>query len=259
MAAYLQVLQNDFVLRELGRGDVVGELGFLIDAPRSASIRAVHDSTLVRLTKAEFDKITDKGVLASLLKVLATRLHQNPAPVAGQTPTSEVVIAIVGVDAGAPSSMVAAELVDALSSWLQVVNPGRVDRDGLERAERVADKVVLHAAVDDADWRDFCLRSADRVVLVTADPAHPSELLPERALGAGLVLAGRPADRENRRAWETLVTPRSVYSVRSEHATADLGPLAARIARRSVGLVLSGGRRGHLHISACWRSWRRLG
>jgi NTE family protein len=237
----LQVLQNEFVLRELGRGDVVGELGFLIDAPRSASIRAVRDSTLVRLTKAEFDKITDTGVLASLLQVLATRLHQNPAPVVARTPTSEVVVAVVGIDAGAPVSLVATELVDALSKRLHVVDPGRVDRDGLERAERVADKVVLHAAADAADWRDFCLRSADRVVLVTADPTPPSELMPERALGADLVLAGPPADREDRRAWEELLRPRSVHSVRSEHATADLRPLATRIAGRSVGLVLSGG------------------
>jgi NTE family protein len=237
----LQVLQNDFVLRELGRGDVLGELGFLIDAPRSASIRAVRDSTLVRLTKAEFDKITDTGVLASLLKVLATRLHENPPPVVSRTPTSEVVIAIVGLDAGAPVPMVATELVDALSSRLQVVNPGRVDRDGLERAERVADKVVLHASFDDADWREFCLRSADRVVLVAADPTPPSAPLPERAAGADLVLAGPPADREQRCAWEELLMPRSVHPVRSDHATADLGPLAARIAGRSVGLVLSGG------------------
>jgi NTE family protein len=237
----LQVLQNDVVLRELGRGEVIGELGFLIDAPRSASIRAMRDSTLVRLTKAEFDKITDAGVLASLLRVLATRLHQNPPPVVARTPTSEVVVAVVGVDADAPVPMVATELVDALSSRLQVVNPGRVDRDGLECAERVADKVVLHAGFDDGDWRDFCLRSADRVVLVAADPTPPLAPLPARAGGADLVLAGRPADREQRRAWEELLTPRSVHSVRSTHATADLRPLAARIAGRSLGLVLSGG------------------
>ncbi|WP_232000707.1 MDR family MFS transporter, partial [Mycobacterium kyorinense] len=55
----LQILQNDVILRELGRGEVVGELGFLIDAPRSASVRAVRDSALIRVTKAEFDKIAD--------------------------------------------------------------------------------------------------------------------------------------------------------------------------------------------------------
>ena len=237
----LQVLQNDVVLRELGRGEVVGELGLLADAPRSASVRAVRDSTLVRLTKAQFDKIADSGVLAALVRVLATRLHQNPPPAVPRTPAPEVVVAIVGADADAPVAMVATELVTALSGRLQVVNPGRVDRDGLDRAERVADKVVLHAAVDDADWRDFCLRSADRVVLVAADPAPPSAPLPARAAGADLVLAGAPASREHRRVWEELMTPRSVHAVRRRHATDDLRPLAARIAGRSVGLVLSGG------------------
>jgi NTE family protein len=237
----LQVLQNDVVVTELGRGEVVGELGLLIDAPRSASVRAVRDSTLMRLTKAQFEKIADLGVLGALVRALATRLHQTPPPAVPRTPTPEVVVAIVGVDADAPVPMVATELVTALSGRLQVVNPGRVDRDGLERAERVADKVVLHAAVDDADWRDFCLRSADRVVLVAADPAPPLAPMPARAAGADLVLAGPPASRENRRVWEELITPRSVHSVRSGHATADLRLLAARIAGRSVGLVLSGG------------------
>jgi EmrB/QacA subfamily drug resistance transporter len=237
----LQVLQNDVLVRELGRGDVVGELGLLIDAPRSASVRAVRDSTLVRLTKTQFDKIADSGVLAALVRVLATRLHQTPPPAAPRTPAPQVVIAIIGVDADAPVAMVATELVTALSRRLQVVNPGRVDRDGLERAERVADTVVLHAAVDDPDWRDFCLRSADRVVLAAADPAPPVAPLPARAAGADLVLAGAPASREHRRAWEELITPRSVHSVRSAYAADDLRPLAARIGRRSVGLVLSGG------------------
>jgi predicted acylesterase/phospholipase RssA len=236
----LQVLQNDVVVTELGRGEVVGELGLLIAAPRSASVRAKRDSTLVRLTKAQFDKIADSGVLEALVRALATRLHQTPPPAVPRAPTPEAVIAIVGVDAGAPVAMVATELVDALSGRLQVVNPGRVDRDGLERAERMADKVVLNAAVHDADWHDFCLRSADRVVLVAGDPAPP-ERLPARARGADLVLAGPPASREHRRVWEELITPRSVHSVRSAHAAVDLRPLAARIAGRSVGLVLSGG------------------
>ena len=237
----LQVVQNDVVVTELGRGEVVGELGLLIDAPRSASVRAVRDSTLVRLTKAQFQNIADSGVLGALVRVLATRLHQAPPPAVPPAPTPEAVVAVVGVDAHAPVSMVAAELVTALSARLKVVDPGRVDRDGLERAERAADKVVLHAALADAQWRDFCLRSADRVVLVTANPAPPSAPLPTRATGADLVLAGPPADRAQRRAWEDLITPRSVHSFRAGHASADLRPLAARIAGRSVGLVLSGG------------------
>jgi predicted acylesterase/phospholipase RssA len=237
----LQVLHDDVVVTELGRGEVVGELGLLIDAPRSASVRAVRDSTLVRLSKAQFGKIADSGVLSALVRVLATRLHQAPPPAVPPTPAQPAVVAVVGIHPGAPVAMVAAELAAALSGPLQVANLGRVDRDGLERAERAADKVVLHAAVDDTDWRDFCLRSADRVVLVAADPAPPRSPIPARAAGADLVLAGVSASREDRRQWEALITPRSVHSVRAGQARADLRPLAARIAGRSIGLVLSGG------------------
>ncbi len=237
----LQVLQNDIVVTELGRGEVVGELGLVIDASRSASVRAVRDSTLVRLTRAQFDKIADAGVLGALVRVLATRLHQTPPPAVARPASPAVVVAVVGVDAGAPVPMVAAELVTALSIRLRVMDPGRVDRDGLERAERAADKVVLHAAVDDAGWRDFCLRVADRVVLVAADPAPPLESLPARAAGADLVLAGPPGGPDHRRAWEELITPRSMHAVRAAHAAVDLRPLAARLAGRSVALVLGGG------------------
>jgi NTE family protein len=256
---HLHVLDNDVLIAELDRGEVVGELGLLIDLPRSASVRAVRDSTLVRLTKAQFDKIADSGVLRTLVGVLATRLHETPPPAVSRSTSPEVVVAVVGVDADAPVPMAATELVTALSSRLQLVNPGRVDREGLERAERASDKVVLHAAIDDAGWRDFCLRSADRVVLVTTDPAPPSQPLPARAAGADLVLAGPLASREHRRAWEEVITPRSVHQVRSEDATADLRPLAARIAGRSVGVVLSGGGRGHSRTLGCWRSWRQRG
>ncbi|MBV8930156.1 MAG: DHA2 family efflux MFS transporter permease subunit, partial [Mycobacteriaceae bacterium] len=228
----VEVVQNDVVVAELGRGEVVGELGILIHVPRSASIRAVRDSTLVRLTKTEFNKIADAGVLSALVQELATRLHEAPPPAVPRGPTPEAVIAVIGVDADAPVRMVAFELVTALSSRLQVTEPGRVDRDGLERAEQAADKVVLHAAVDDADWHDFCLRSADRVVLVSADPAPPAGSMPERASGADLVLAGPPAGREHRRMWEALITPRSVHAVRSSHVADDLRPLAARLAGR---------------------------
>ncbi|CCK59976.1 Conserved two-domain membrane protein of unknown function [Mycobacterium canettii CIPT 140070010] len=239
----LQVLAGDGakdeVVAELCRGQVVGELGVLLDAPRSASVRAVRDSSLVRVTKAEFAKIANAGVLGALAGVLAARQHKTG--VASQRTTPEVVVAVIGVDTNAPVAMVATELCRALSTRLRAVAPGRVDRDGLERAEQTADRVVLHAAVGDARWREFCLRNADRVVLVASNPAVPSAPLPTRATGADLVLAGRPAGREHRRAWEQLITPRSMHAVRREYVANDLRVLATRIAGRSVGLVLSGG------------------
>ncbi|BBX76183.1 MFS transporter [Mycobacterium shinjukuense] len=237
----LQVLQEDIVLRELGRGEVVGELGLLTDAPRSASIKALRDSTLVRLTKAQFDKMANRAVLAALVRVLGTRLHQAPPPAVPPTASPEVVVSVVGLSADAPARAVAGALLAALSERLRAVDPGRVDRDGLERAERSADKVVLHASVHDAGWRDFCVRVADRIVLVAGDPSPQAAPLPPRAEGADLVLAGAPASREQRRGWEELITPRSVHAVSYRSLQHDLRPLAARIAGRSIGLVLGGG------------------
>ena len=240
----LQAVQGDVVVRELGRGEVIGELGLLVDAPRSASIRAVRDSRLLRLTKVQFDGIADTGVLRVLVEELATRLHNAPPPAAPRSASAQVVVAVVGLDAAAPVPMVADELLSQLSSYVRAVDPGRVDRDGLERAEAVADKVVLQASHsssgDDAGWRDFCLRVADRLVLVAGDPAPP-ESLPARAGGADLVLASPSTNREHRRAWEERMTPRSVHTVSAATRIDDVRPLAARIAGRSVGLILGGG------------------
>ncbi len=120
-----------------------------------------------------------------------------------------------------------------------MVDPGRVDRAGLEQAELVADKVVLTAADDDEEWLDFCLRAADRVVCVSGGGflgAH----LPSRAQGADLVLTA-PTPREDRVRWERALTPRSVHAVDGDIPPEQLRPLAARIAGRSLGLVLGGG------------------
>lgn len=236
----VQVLDHDSVVAELGRGEVVGELGLLIDAPRSLSVRALRDSTLIRLTRSEFAKFANAGVLGTLVQALALRLHDASRVSKVNRGKSEVVVAVVGANAGARAAMVAYGLCAALSGWLHAISPGRVDRDGLERAELAADRVVLHATSDDGEWLEFCLRVADRIVLVANDPAPPAKLAP-RFAGADLVLAGRPASREHRRAWEMSVAPRSVHVIGSDGAAADLRALAMQIAGRSVGLVLGGG------------------
>ncbi|SGA52873.1 drug transporter [Mycobacterium tuberculosis] len=84
----LQVLAGDGakdeVVAELGRGQVVGELGVLLDAPRSASVRAVRDSSLMRVTKAEFAKIADAGVLGALAGYWPNDSTRHAWPLSGQ-------------------------------------------------------------------------------------------------------------------------------------------------------------------------------
>ena len=183
------------VLTELSRGAVLGELGLLTGEVRSASVRAVRDSRLVHLTQDQFTGLATREVMAAMARGLAARLQQIAPPPSSQPRTSEVVIAVLGLDEAAPVRACSAALVKQLQQHLRVEDPGQVDRDGLERAEAAADKVVLTATAQDPVWFELCLRVADRVVLVSGSAAPPAHGLPGRPLGADLVLAGPPSDR----------------------------------------------------------------
>lgn len=240
LSGLLRVVDERGLVAELGRGQMVGELGVLVDAPRCASVLAVRDSVLLRLTKTEFTKIADAQVLGVVAEVLAKRHLRTPRAATRPTPR-QTVVAVLGVDAGAPVAAVASVLCAELAKRLHAVAPGRVTPDGLERAEQTADRVVLQATVTDGHWRDFCVRVADRIVLVATDPAGQARRLPARARGTDLVLTGPGTAPEHRREWEELISPRSVHVVHRASIADDLRPLAARIAGRSVGLVLGGG------------------
>jgi NTE family protein len=243
----LEVVQGDVVLTELSRGAVLGELGLLTDDVRSASVRAVRDSRLVRLTKRQFDAIANVKVMTSLAKGLAKRIQEIAPPVTSRRTSQDVVIAVVALERGAPVKECSAALVRHMRGHVRVIDPGRVDREGLERAERDADKVVLTATTGTKAWRDFCLRVADRVVLVTAGGGIPSTGLPSKAQACDLVLTGRPATREQRAEWEAAIAPKSVTVVDDGDVTACM--LAARLSGRSLGLVFGGGgARGFAHL-----------
>ncbi|HET6168350.1 MAG TPA: DHA2 family efflux MFS transporter permease subunit [Marmoricola sp.] len=245
-AGRLEVLQGDVVLTELTRGAVLGELALLTGERRSASVRAVRDSRLTRLTADHFARIADLTVMTDLARSLAVRLQEVEPPAESRRRSGDAVIAVVGLEPGSPVEELAATLVEQMARRVTVVDPGRVDRHGLESAEKAAAKVVLQAGVADAEWRDFCLRVADRVVLL-AGAAVPTDL-PSRAQGADVVLTGRRATGEDLRAWERAVAPRSTHVV-PEVTRAATRALAARLTGRSLGLVLGGGgARGFAHV-----------
>jgi NTE family protein len=236
----LEVERDGVVVSRLRRGAVIGELGLLTDERRSASVRAVRDSTLLRLGREQFLAVADTGVMTALAQVLAERLQRvAPAPLERER-DGDVVVAVVGLDPGAPVRETTAALLAGLQRHVVADDPGRVDRHGLEQAERCCDRVLLTATADDDAWRSFCLRVADRVVVVSSRPDPPSALPCDRAAGADLVLAGPAASRAQRTAWEALLEPRSTHAVERVDV-ASMRPLADRVAGRSLGLVLGGG------------------
>lgn len=204
---HLEVLQERPRLESfntLTRGAVLGELALLSESARSASIRALRDTEVLKIDKRHFDALlrSEPELSLSLTRVLSTQLQASRAlPVARRA--RPVTIALCSLGADVPLL----EIADRLSAELcalgkvAVVHPGdarareagasdgsgaRADAsDGsaaraaavarfgpvIERCELDHDQVIMVSGgeSDPRGWDDFCRSRADRVLAVVDD------------------------------------------------------------------------------------------
>jgi predicted acylesterase/phospholipase RssA/CRP-like cAMP-binding protein len=240
----LEVVAGDTVLRELGAGAILGELALLTGEPRSASVRAHRDCRLLRVSRAEFVAAlgTDPHAPLAVARALAQEL-QSPHPAGDRASSQPAVVAVVGLSRTAPVDAVAAALAAGLARHLRVTLATGLDPEGLARAEHDHDRVVLSAGLDasgHSGWWESCLRQSDRAVLVarTDDPPPAAWQGPS---GAELVLVGPPPSEEELTAWCEAISPWQLLHVTDTDLPRGIGPLVARLAGRSLGLVLAGG------------------
>ena len=252
----LEVLIDGRVVRELGAGEVLGELALLTGEARSATVRARRDTTLTEIPRRAFESVLhdDPSAARLVLTQVAERLRTAGAPTAPPPPTHVSVVAVVGIGPGAPTAEVGERLAGRLADHLRVITLGVVDPDGLARAEREHDRVVLVAGSSDegrdADWREFCLRQADAVVLVARSdaplPGQSAAAVPGRQ--PEVVLVGPPPGPEQRATWAAVTDAWQLTLVPGDLAVG-LRALADRLGSRSLGLVLAGGgARAFAHI-----------
>jgi predicted acylesterase/phospholipase RssA len=284
--------EEDVMLGEVAQGECVGEAGLLTGQPRSAGVRAVRDSLLVRVDRTSFARIGEHNpaLVLRLAGVVAERMRANLKPVAsGQRPPRT--LALLPLDGSDATTAFVAGLPEALRAHgevavlrrdaLDAAEPGRrplrdnepVDgilRHGIAALETASDRVVFVCDGADTPWTRFCLRQADRVLRIAeagGDPAPRTyELALERELSQvggsrhALVLlqpAGRPI--AGTLAW---LAPRRLdfhLHVRGERADDDLARVARVVSGHAVGLVLgAGAARGFAHLGV-HRAMRELG
>ena len=79
--------QPEITVKELGRGDMFGELALLTDHPRSANVTAATDVDLMLLNKDVFQQevLSDPSHLYSVLSMLSNRLTDTLDLLACQT------------------------------------------------------------------------------------------------------------------------------------------------------------------------------
>jgi predicted acylesterase/phospholipase RssA len=255
---------------EILPGESVGELAILLDEPRSATVRAVRDSTVVKFSQAAVAHLLDEQprAIMGVVMDIVRRAKANQTGGAPQRPVST--IALVPAGAGPAPTDFAHQLRDVLEAHGTVTVLRSSDRsafDGepdhrvqrwLETVENDHDFVLFCADAEDSRWTRRCLRQADRVLWVAHSDDAPDLGPVEHSLHdpgrsalvarQDLVLLHRNAEPSGSAAFLTPRTANRHHHVRAGRRD-DLDRLARGLAGGSVGIVLSGGgARGLAHI-----------
>jgi predicted acylesterase/phospholipase RssA/CRP-like cAMP-binding protein len=269
------------LIAEIVPGETVGEIGMLAGGRRSASIRAVRDSLLLRMDAASFDDLGRRSpqLIRHIAGQIAARLRDrtSSSPTMSRTVRTIAVLPLDGRPAAEP---LVRRLVDTLgregpallldsqcigelgapalpSGPRQEVSPELVDwLAGREDKHRF---LVYVADAGETAWSDIATRHADLILLVGSAGGDPAVRPWERALldsengvvaRQALVLQhdGQPETVTGTHAW---IAPRSVDF--HLHVRGGVGSDFERLARvltgRAVGLVLGGGAaRGFAHL-----------
>ena len=272
---------TESAIRDLGPGELLGEVALLTGEPRSATIVAVRDTELYRLSadSVELHLFNEAPVARRIMTVLARRLARGPSTRSAEPPPVRTVALVAAGDT--PPAEVA-RFGEVLGAFLArhlravVMSPGTVEaalgaeaaagQDAAEAAgltgwlsaQENRHDLVLYAPSagrgDPADpgfWDRLCMRQADVVLLVgRADGSPrlgPSE---QRLLAGGAASMARREmvllHRDPRPgAWRTEQWLSQRQLSRAHHVVADdpahLGRLARFVLGVPVGLVLSGG------------------
>ena len=246
------------MLREVGRGDALGELGLLTLSPRSASVRAARASDLLAIERRDFEALlqTSPALSVALNRVLATQLREAraPAPTARPRPTT---VTLIGLDDGVPGADLAHRLAVALKRHLSPVlldgteaaveggeNPATIYGPLVDRAEAGHDLVLLAggSVLSGSPWTEFCLQQADRILAVAAGGPIPDALGERPELhGCDLVGYDVAPGSGGLHGWAARLDPIESHAVGSSTLDADVERAARRLSGRSVGVVLSGG------------------
>ncbi|MBI3895677.1 MAG: cyclic nucleotide-binding domain-containing protein [Acidobacteria bacterium] len=263
------------VLGEVGRGECVGEMAVLTGEVRSATVRAIRDSELMRLSKEGFDRIVVKNPRAMMLiaKRLVTRLRQmNRPPASGTLAT----IAVVPIGKDVPLVDFMEKLIFSLAkfgSTRRLTSSFLDSQLGQGTASFPGDKgPQISAWLNDQEanyryviyesdsvlspWTQCCIRQADCILLLGRGESeasiNPSEVeaINRSAARKELILLYSDKTRQpvGTQKWLTML-PLDRHHHIGLHSQTDNDRLVRLLTGRAFGLTLGGGgARGLAHI-----------
>lgn len=234
----------------IAAGETVGEVGMIVDMPRNASVRALRDSELLRLSREDFEKLVNHHprAMLTMARLAVRRLSARESEGSSNAPHT---IALLRHDAGVDLRTFTDEFVRVLTRFgsTAVIDKersiGRLSSwfNELEAHTRF----VIYVADADTDWQDQCVRQADCLLLI-ANAADAPQAWPHHACASAsnalsrprhlVLLHGKDLVHGAARRWLAKTPGIPHHHVRDRH---DIRRIARLLTGRCLNLVLSGG------------------
>ena len=273
------------VLEQIGPGACVGEMALLADEPRSATVRAIRDSELVRLSRNDFNLLLNRHPRGAteIARMLVKRLRQTTARKAPNRRVSTITLFSSCSDGVFPAFT--EKFVQALSaaghSTLHLdsrhlelkLGPGSATGlddethyrrivNWLNEQEDKFRYIVFQCDPFPSNWTELCLRQGDLIYLVAFSDSDPDPGEIERRILSGelgnsfarkdLILLYRDPSHlpDGTRKWLSSRRVSGHHQVRL-NCIEDYHRLSRFATGKAVGVVFGGGgARGYLHIGA---------
>jgi len=271
------------MLREVPRGEIVGEMSLYTGEARSATVVAIRDSVLARLAKEDFNRLllSSGQISVALTRQIIRRLRTDGSAPAANRP---VTVGLIPVTEGVDTTAFAQRLGTRMGAHgrVRIVDSGSIEHelqrigadagqlDAVALQQQVAllldeieadhDFVLLVGDAAPTDWTRRCTRHSDELLLLAdagAEPRiHPTEeqlLLerPPKSEAAEILVLLHPAETQaprNTAAWLARRPVADHLHIRPS-LDRDMARLARIQSRTAVGLVLAGGgARGFAHL-----------
>jgi NTE family protein len=254
-------------IAELRAGELVGEIGFFADVPRTADVIAIRDTSVLVLTRPAYQKLVEEApaIVEALLAALARRFAKETARI-GPFRTSPKARTVTLIDGGVEPlpadfarrmrdglAAINAEIVDA--ARLQAMFPGRAldahdVTEWLNKLEHTAPLVVYLGGRDASPWARKAIRQADMIVFACRGDAPAAALTEIEAFACEVhpVSARRLVRIHDRRSGEVSGTaawlarlPVFMHHHAALEDQIDIDSVIRFLCGRAIGFVAAGG------------------
>jgi predicted acylesterase/phospholipase RssA len=282
---------NERLVGEASPGELVGELGLLTGEPRSATVYAVREANVAKLTEPVFARLLERHpqVMMNIMRLIVKRQQRTLRAFPVECPRA-LTLALIPTGDAVLLGDFAHHLAQSLEDFGPVLHldSARLDqifgREGAaqttlddptslvlagwmgEQETRV--RTILYVADPTwSPWTQRCVRQADRLLLIGQAEAAPTPGRVERAIQSLGVVARselvllHPARVDHPSDTNRWLAPRQVHAHHHVRVNNRLHykRLARRLSGQAIGLVLSGGgARGLAHVGV-FRALEELG